>query len=72
MKRIFTFIDELLNLCNSLFQVLTLINSRVGLSNKGRRTFLLRVYHRYRGKDFEIIIVEKRSGDHGEKTSNEF
>lgn len=72
MKRTFTFMDKLLNLCNSLLQVLTVISSREGRSNKGIRTFFLRVYHKSRGRDFEIIIVEKRSGDHGEKTSNEF
>lgn len=77
MKKIFTLIEKLLDLCNSCLRIsertnFNLVNWNLLLRLKRRRNLLLIVYDKDGVRSFQIIKVDRRSGDHGEKTSNEF
>ena len=72
MKKFFTLIDKLLNLCNSYLKVFSEVRKQINSKSPGSRIILL-WFHRRKGvRSFQIIIVERRSEDHGKKTSNEF
>lgn len=72
MKKFFTLIDKLLNLCNSYLKVFSEIRKQVNSKPLGNRIILLLVHRRKDVRSFQIIIVERRSEYHGKKTSNEF
>lgn len=72
MKRFFTLIDKLLNLCNSYLKLFSEVRKRINSKSTGNRIILLWVRRRKNVRSFQIIIVERRSEDHGKKTSNEF
>ena len=73
LKKFFTLIDKLLNLCNSYLKLLSELRKQLNIKTPEKRVFLLRVHIRKDVRSFQIIIVERRrSEDHGKKTSNEF
>lgn len=72
MKKFFTLIDKLLNLCNSYLKLFSELRKQVKSKSPGDRIILLRVHIRKDVRSFQIIIVERRREDHGKKISNEF
>lgn len=72
MKKFFTLIDKLLKLCNSYLKVFSEIRKQVNSKSPVNRIILLWVHRRKNVRSIQIIIVERRSEDHGKKTSNEF
>ncbi len=72
MKKFFTLIDKLMNLCNSYLKVFSEVRKQVNSKYPGNRIILLRVHRRKDVRSFQIIIVKRSSEDHGKKTSNEF
>ena len=72
MKKFFTLIDKLLNLCNSYLKLFSELRKQVNSKSPGNRIILLMVHRRKDVRSFQIIIVERRREDHGKKISNEF
>lgn len=72
MKKFFTLIDKLLNLCNSYLKLFSELRKQLRSNSQGNRIILLMVYRRKDVRSFQIIIVERRREDHGKKISNEF
>lgn len=72
MKKFFTLIGKLLNLCNSYLKLFSELRKQVNSKSPGDRIILLRVHRRKDVRSFQIIIVERRREDHGKKISNEF
>ena len=79
MKKFYNLLDILLKLCNSWLKVslskgpnFSLVKVKVILPRYRRRNFILKAYKNEKGSGFQIIIMGRRSEDHGEKVSNDF
>ena len=77
MRKIFTFINKLLTLCNSYLKFLNerpksnVVNRGLFIPVFWRRSFKVNVYRKKQVRGFQIEVIKRGSEEDGKKTSNE-